>query len=97
MFVEHMKERERRKRAEEKTARKRKLQDFRELLERSSGIKVRSRCHHHAVNYETATHLESIPGAYAYAMFKFCHAQTELPCNVLSSGCPGGSRTVRFV
>lgn len=41
MFLEHMKERERRKRAEEKAARKRKLQDFRELLERSSGIKVR--------------------------------------------------------
>ncbi|KAL0047243.1 hypothetical protein WJX82_010442 [Trebouxia sp. C0006] len=40
MFVEHMKERERRKRAEEKTARKRKLQDFRELLERTSGIKA---------------------------------------------------------
>lgn len=43
MFLEHMKERERRKRAEEKAARKRKLQDFRELLERSSGIKVRSK------------------------------------------------------
>ncbi|DBB01103.1 TPA: hypothetical protein ACH3X1_000995 [Trebouxia sp. C0004] len=40
MFVEHMKERDRRKRAEEKAARKRKLQDFRELLERSSGIKA---------------------------------------------------------
>ena len=40
MFVEHMKERERRKRAEEKAARKRKMQDFKELLERSSGIKV---------------------------------------------------------
>ena len=40
MFAEHMKERERRKRAEEKAARKRKLQDFKELLERSSGIKV---------------------------------------------------------
>lgn len=49
MFVEHMKERDRRKRAEEKAARKRKLQDFRELLERSSGIKVCSRCYHHAV------------------------------------------------
>ena len=41
MFAEHMKERERRKRAEEKAARKRKLQDFKELLERSSGIKVK--------------------------------------------------------
>ena len=40
MFAEHMKERERRKRAEEKAARKRKLQDFRELLERTSDIKV---------------------------------------------------------
>lgn len=52
MFVEHMKERERRKRAEEKAARKRKLQDFRELLERSSGIKVCFDCHHHAVNIQ---------------------------------------------
>lgn len=42
MFAEHMKERERRKRAEEKAARKRKLQDFRELLERTSDIKVYS-------------------------------------------------------
>lgn len=40
MFAEHMKERERRKRADEKAARKRKLQDFRELLERTSDIKV---------------------------------------------------------
>lgn len=40
MFAEHMKERERRKRAEEKAARKRKLQNFRELLERTSDIKV---------------------------------------------------------
>ncbi len=52
MFVEHMKERERRKRAEEKAARKRKLQDFRELLERSSGIKVCSSCHHDAVYFQ---------------------------------------------
>lgn len=40
MFAEHMKERERRKRAEEKAARKRRMQDFRELLERTSYIKV---------------------------------------------------------
>ena len=40
MFGEHMKERERRKRAEEKAARKRKLQDFKELLQRTSYIKV---------------------------------------------------------
>ena len=42
MFAEHMKERERRKRAEEKAARKRKLQEFRELLERTSDIKVQN-------------------------------------------------------
>lgn len=40
MFQEHLKERERRKRAEDKAARKRKLQEFKDLLERSSGIKV---------------------------------------------------------
>lgn len=40
MFAEHIKERERRKRAEEKAARKRKLREFKDLLERSSGIKV---------------------------------------------------------
>ncbi|KAL3141198.1 hypothetical protein ABBQ38_003538 [Trebouxia sp. C0009 RCD-2024] len=40
MFAEHMKERERRKRADEKAARKRKLQDFKELLERTSDIKA---------------------------------------------------------
>ena len=40
MFAEHIKERERRKRADEKAARKRKLQEFKDLLERSSGIKV---------------------------------------------------------
>lgn len=45
MFAEHMKERERRKRAEEKAARKRKLQDFRYLLERTSSIKVTSQAH----------------------------------------------------
>ena len=61
MFVEHMKERERRKRAEEKAARKRKLQDFRELLERSSGIKVCSRWHHHAVYFQQ---LQSTSKAY---------------------------------
>jgi len=70
MFVEHMKERERRKRAEEKAARKRKLQDFRELLERTSGIKVRSRCHHHAVNY-----LKLQPTWKAYRV------HTHMPCS----------------
>ena len=48
MFAEHMKERERRKRADEKAARKRKLQDFRELLERTSDIKVSSTGHNAA-------------------------------------------------
>ena len=44
MFLEHLKERERRKRAEDKAARKRKLQEFKDLLERSSGIKVCPSC-----------------------------------------------------
>ena len=74
MFVEHMKERERRKRAEEKAARKRKLQDFRELLERSSGIKVCSSCHHYAVySYK----LQSTQGA--YQVIRMCQVHI-LPC-----------------
>ena len=75
-----MKERDRRKRAEEKAARKRKLQDFRELLERSSGIKVRSRCHHDAVYFQQLQ-----PTWEAYQVY------THVPCSrstINSLQCP---------
>lgn len=61
MFAEHMKERERRKRADEKAARKRKLQDFRELLERTSDIKVSLRhSNHEAMAHQNTCFLERV-------------------------------------
>ena len=78
-----MKERDRRKRAEEKAARKRKLQDFRELLERSSGIKVCSSCHHHAVYFPK---LQPTREAYQVHMHVPCShsAMHILSCPALS-------------